>query len=69
MNKTLKTMRDKDDAALKQDLAGKMRHLFDLRSQQVTEKLENPSQFRTTRRDIARIRTILRQRETAPTAK
>lgn len=35
------------------------RHLFDLRSQAVTEKLENPMQLRNTRRDVARIYTIL----------
>ena len=29
----------------------------------MTEKLEDPSQLRKTRKDIARIKTILRQRE------
>lgn len=38
------------------------RHLFDLRSQRVTEKLENPNQVTQARRDIARIFTILRER-------
>jgi len=38
------------------------RHLFDLRSQAVTEKLENPSQLTKAKRDIARIFTELRQR-------
>lgn len=40
------------------------RHLFDLRSQAVTEKLENPRQLMNTRRDIARLLTELRQRQT-----
>ena len=39
------------------------RHLFDLRSQAVTEKLENPKQMVNTRRDIARVLTETRQRE------
>ena len=39
-------------------------HLFDLRSQAVTEKLENPRQLMNTRRDIARLLTELRQRQT-----
>jgi len=39
------------------------RHLFDLRSQAVTEKLENARAVTNTRRDIARIRTIIRERE------
>lgn len=38
------------------------RHLFDLRSQAVTEKLEDPSQLLKTKRDIARLLTVLRER-------
>ncbi|MDX2198326.1 MAG: 50S ribosomal protein L29 [Phycisphaerae bacterium] len=38
------------------------RRLFDLRSQSVTEKLEDPTQLGTTRRDIARVLTVLRER-------
>lgn len=38
------------------------RHLFDLRAQAVTEKLENPHGLDLTRRDIARILTVLRER-------
>lgn len=38
------------------------RHLFDLRVQAVTEKLENPNQLGQTKRDIARIFTILQER-------
>lgn len=38
------------------------RHLFDLRSQAVTEKLENPTQLGNTRRDIARLLTVLHER-------
>ena len=37
--------------------------LFDLRTQAVTEKLENPSLLRKTRKDIARMKTILRERQ------
>ncbi|MEW6199652.1 MAG: 50S ribosomal protein L29 [Planctomycetota bacterium] len=38
------------------------RHLFDLRAQSVTEKLEDPTQLLKTRRDIARLLTVLRER-------
>lgn len=38
------------------------RHLFDLRSQAVTEKLEDPMQLGAARRDIARVLTVLRER-------
>lgn len=37
------------------------RHLFDLRSQAVTEKLENSKAVINVRRDIARIKTVLRE--------
>lgn len=36
------------------------RHMYDLRSQAVTEKLEDPSQLGKTKKDIARIMTVLR---------
>lgn len=38
------------------------RHLFDLRGQAVTEKLENPHQMNQARKDIARVLTIMRER-------
>jgi len=38
------------------------RHLFDLRAQAVTEKLENPYQLKKARKDIARVLTILGER-------
>ncbi|HMQ14431.1 MAG TPA: 50S ribosomal protein L29 [Phycisphaerae bacterium] len=38
------------------------RHLFDLRSQAVTEKLEKPTQLGQARRSIARVLTVLRER-------
>lgn len=37
-------------------------HLFDLRAQAVTEKLENPNLITQARKDIARVLTILNQR-------
>ncbi|MHC4264600.1 MAG: 50S ribosomal protein L29 [Planctomycetota bacterium] len=37
------------------------RHLFVLRSQAVTEKLENSKSIKNTKRDIARIMTIMSQ--------
>ena len=39
------------------------RHLFDLKSQSVTEKLEDPTQLRKVRRDVARLLTERRVRE------
>ncbi len=39
------------------------KQLFALRSQSVTEKLENTNAVRNVRRDIARIKTIIRENE------
>ena len=60
-----KELMDKDVQGLTQLLAEKQKHLFDLRTQAVTEKLDNPSQLGKTRREIATIKTVLRQRELA----
>jgi large subunit ribosomal protein L29 len=60
---TVKEIREKETEHLKHELGERRKHLFDLRSQAVTEKLEDPSQIRKTRKDIARMETILRQRE------
>ncbi|MBT3198506.1 MAG: 50S ribosomal protein L29 [Phycisphaerales bacterium] len=38
------------------------RHLFDLRAQAVTERLEDPTMITKAKRDIARLLTVQRQR-------
>jgi len=60
---TIQEIRDKETDHLRNELLERQKHLFDLRSQAVTEKLEDPSQLRKTRLDIARMKTVLRQRE------
>ena len=65
----IKEIREKQTEALQHELGEKLKHLFDLRSQAVTEKLEDPSQLKKTRREIAQIKTILRQRELETTKK
>ena len=66
---TAKEIREKETDHLKHELEEKRKHLFDLRSQAVTEKLEDPSQLRKTKKDIARIKTVIRQRELEQAAK
>jgi large subunit ribosomal protein L29 len=61
---TPKEIREKETDHLKHELVEKRKHLFDLRSQAVTEKLEDPSQLRKNKKDIARMETILNQRAT-----
>jgi large subunit ribosomal protein L29 len=46
---------------LKGTLEELQRRLFDVRSQAVTEKLENSKAIINVRRDIARLKTILRE--------
>jgi len=42
-----------------------IKNLFHLRCQSAAERLETPSELRKARREVARIRTILREREIA----
>ena len=55
----IRSMKSKE---LHDDLERLRRHLFDLRAQAVTEKLEDPNQIIKTRKDIARVLTVLRER-------
>jgi large subunit ribosomal protein L29 len=60
----MKEILEKQTDQLREELVEKQKHLFDLRSQAVTEKLEDPSQLGKAKKDIARILTAMRQRET-----
>lgn len=60
---TGKEIREKQTNHIRLELEEQRKHLFDLRSQAVTEKLEDPSQLLKTRKDIARMMTVLRERE------
>ena len=57
-------LRAKDEAALKQELIDLQNAHFKLRMQKATQQLTNTASLRTTRRDIARVRTILTQKAT-----
>jgi large subunit ribosomal protein L29 len=59
----MKALREMDISHVRHELSDKQKHLFELRTQAVTEKLENPSQLGKTRKDIAQLKTVLRQRE------
>ena len=64
-----KDLREKADEELQQELDGLRKALFNLRFRQVTDVVENPSEFRQHRRDIARILTLLRERQLQPQKK
>ena len=56
----LRKMTDQERTA---ELARMKQELFNLRFQHVTGQLENPVKMREVRRDIARVRTIIREKE------
>jgi large subunit ribosomal protein L29 len=59
----MKEIREKETGHLLHELSEQQKHLFTLRTQSVTEKLEDPSQLHKARKEIARLKTVLRQRE------
>lgn len=57
------TLRELTDEELREKLVELKRKLFTLRFQIATGQQENTAALRETRRDIARVMTILRERE------
>jgi len=58
-------LREMDDQELLDNLASAQQELFNLRFQHVTGQLDNYSRLNAVRKDIARLHTILREREIA----
>lgn len=58
-------LREKSTDQLEFSLRETQEQLFRLRFQAATEKLDAPSNLRKFRREIARLKTILRQRDTS----
>jgi large subunit ribosomal protein L29 len=58
-------LRGRTDDELKGNIRELEEELFNLRFQVVTGQVDNPVRARTIRRTIARIRTIIRERELA----
>jgi len=56
-------LRAKDVAALEKEVADLLRAHFGLRMQKATQALTNHSTLRKTRRDIARVKTILSEKK------
>ena len=63
MRMKIDEIRQLSDEELDSELERVRRHMFDLHSQAVTEKLEDPTQITKAKRDIARLLTVARQRE------
>jgi len=58
-------IREMSDEHLRLTLDETIKHLFQLRFQSATERLETPSEIRKARRDVARLKTIQHERELA----
>jgi large subunit ribosomal protein L29 len=56
-------IREKTIIELNGELVELKQELFKLRFQHATNQLENPLKLRSVKRDIARVRTVLRERE------
>jgi large subunit ribosomal protein L29 len=58
-------VRDMTTDEIRDQIAQKQDELFRLRFRGATQQLENPTLIKNLRRDVARMRTILREREMA----
>lgn len=60
---TAKEIREMESDKIIKNIKELKEELFNLRFQSAANKLENPMRFRLVRKDIARMMTILRERE------
>jgi len=58
-------LRQKNELELNEELLALRREAFNLRMQQGTGQLARPSQMKAVRKDIARIKTVLNERQKA----
>ena len=65
MTKEAKELREFNDAELEHRLGEAKEELFNLRFQNATGQLDNIARIPQVRRDVARIETLLREREIA----
>lgn len=56
-------MRDKTQEELQKELSELKSELFKLRFQLVTNQLENPMKLNEVKKSIARVKTVIRERE------
>jgi len=61
-------IRKMNPAELESKLMELKKNLFTLRMQHATNQLDNPTQIATVKKEIARIKTILREKELRPEA-
>ncbi len=59
----IKEIREKSNTELLQEIASLKEELFNLRFQQATGQLETPSRMKEIKKTIARIKTVITERE------
>ncbi|SPJ18744.1 50S ribosomal subunit protein L29 [Burkholderiales bacterium] len=60
-----KELRGKNDAALETELRELLKAQFSARMQRATQQLQDHTQLRKLRRDIARVRTVMTEKASA----
>ena len=65
---TADEIRELADADIEELIVQRQEELFRLRFRSATQPIENPQLMRQLRRDVARLKTILRERELAQTS-
>ena len=62
INKYVEDLRTKSAAELNEELVAAKKELFNLRFQNATNQLDNPSRIKEVRKNIARIQTIITEK-------
>ena len=62
-NKFVEELKTKSDVELAQELVAAKKELFNLRFQNATNQLDNTSRIKEVRKNIARIQTIITEKE------
>lgn len=63
--KYLEELKAKDTKALNEDLVSAKKELFSLRFQNATNQLDNTARIKEVRRNIARIKTVMAEKQKA----
>ena len=62
INKYVEDLRTKSAAELNEELVAAKKELFNLRFQNATNQLDNPSRIKEVRRNIARIQSVITEK-------
>ena len=63
MSKYVEELKGKSATELNEDLVALKKELFNLRFQNATNQLDNTSRIKEVRRNIARVKTVIREKE------